>query len=101
MVLYDYYVENGGKMVLFVGWFMFIQYKDSIMEFIINCCFYGSLFDVFYMCGFFFKGFDVIDFLEIFVVVDIKGFKLGIGMFFVFINENGGVIDDIVIIKVF
>lgn len=50
-MLYDYHVENGGKMVPFAGWSMPIQYKDSIMESSQWCRTNGSLFDVSHMCG--------------------------------------------------
>ena len=49
--LYDFHVENGGKMVPFAGYSMPIQYKDSILESTINCRTNGSLFDVSHMCG--------------------------------------------------
>lgn len=99
-MLYDYHVENGGKMVPFAGWSMPIQYKDSIMESTINCRSHGSLFDVSHMCGLSLKGPDAIDFLESLVVADIKGLKPGTGTLSVFTNESGGVIDDTVITKV-
>lgn len=99
-MLYDYHVENGGKMVPFAGWAMPIQYKDSIMDSTINCRTNGSLFDVSHMCGLSLKGPDAIDFLETLVVADIKGLANGTGTLSVFTNENGGVIDDTVITKV-
>jgi aminomethyltransferase len=99
-MLYDYHVENGGKMVPFAGWSMPIQYKDSIMDSTTNCRSNGSLFDVSHMCGLSLKGPDAIDFLETLVVADIKGLAPGTGTLSVFTNENGGVIDDTVITKV-
>ena len=50
-VLYDYHVEQGGKMVPFAGYSMPIQYKDSIIDSTTNCRTNGSLFDVSHMCG--------------------------------------------------
>lgn len=49
--LFDFHVENGGKMVPFAGYSMPIQYKDSIIDSTINCRSNGSLFDVSHMCG--------------------------------------------------
>lgn len=58
------------------------------------------LFDVSYMFGSSVRGKDVMVFLESFVVADLKGFKDGTGTLSVMMNEKGGIIDDIVIMKV-
>ncbi|XP_047320870.1 aminomethyltransferase, mitochondrial [Impatiens glandulifera] len=99
-VLYDFHVENGGKMVPFAGWSMPIQYKDSIMDSTVNCRENGSLFDVSHMCGLSLKGKDTISFLEKLVVADVAGLAPGTGTLSVLTNEKGGAIDDTVITKV-
>jgi len=99
-MLWDYHVENGGKMVPFAGWSMPIQYKDSIMESTQWCRTNGSLFDVSHMCGITLKGKDTIKFLETLVVADIASIPDGSGSLSVFTNEQGGCIDDTVITKV-
>eukprot|EP01018_Ginkgo_biloba_P009939 Gb_29854 [translate_table: standard] len=99
-VLYDFHVQNGGKMVPFAGWSMPIQYKDSIMDSTVNCRTNGSLFDVSHMCGLSLKGKDCIPFLEKLVVADIAGLTPGTGTLTVFTNEKGGAIDDSVVTKV-
>lgn len=99
-VLYDFHVENGGKMVPFAGYSMPIQYKDSIMDSTVNCRENGSLFDVAHMCGLSLKGPDCIPFLEKLVIGDIAGLAPGTGTLSVFTNEKGGAIDDTVITKV-
>ncbi|KAH6831610.1 Glycine cleavage T-protein family [Perilla frutescens var. hirtella] len=98
--LYDFHVDNGGKMVPFAGWSMPIQYKDSIMESTLNCRDNGSLFDVSHMCGLSLKGKDCIPFLEKLVIADVAGLAPGAGTLTVFTNEKGGAIDDSVITKV-
>ncbi|XP_051125576.1 aminomethyltransferase, mitochondrial [Andrographis paniculata] len=98
--LYDFHVQNGGKMVPFAGWSMPIQYKDSIMESTVNCRENGSLFDVAHMCGLSLKGKDCIPFLEKLVIADVAGLAPGTGSLTVFTNEKGGAIDDSVITKV-
>eukprot|EP00889_Picochlorum_renovo_P004420 jgi/Picre1/31450/NNA_006802.t1 len=77
--LYDFHVENGGKMVPFAGWSMPIQYKDSIMEATNHCRTHASLFDVSHMCGLTLKGKDAIKFLEGLVVGDINALADGTG----------------------
>ena len=98
--LYDYHVENGGKMVPFAGWSMPIQYKDSIMDSTLNCRSNGSLFDVSHMCGLSLKGKDAIPFFEKLVVGDISALAPGTGSLSCFTNDKGGIIDDTVITKV-
>lgn len=98
--LYDFHVENGGKMVPFAGWSMPIQYKDSIMDSTLNCRANGSLFDVSHMCGLSLKGKDCVPFLEQLVIADVAGLAPGNGTLTVFTNEKGGAIDDSVITKV-
>ncbi|WPT17487.1 Aminomethyltransferase [Picochlorum sp. SENEW3] len=98
--LYDFHVENGGKMVPFAGWSMPIQYKDSIMEATNHCRTHASLFDVSHMCGLTLKGKDAIKFLEGLVVGDINALADGTGTLSVFTNEKGGIIDDTVVTKV-
>lgn len=98
--LYDFHVENGGKMVPFAGWSMPIQYKDSIMDSTLNCRANGSLFDVSHMCGLSLKGKDCVRFLEMLVIADVEGLAPGTGTLTVFTNEDGGAVDDSVITKV-
>ncbi|XP_042397946.1 aminomethyltransferase, mitochondrial-like [Zingiber officinale] len=98
--LYDFHVENGGKMVPFAGWSMPLQYKDSIMDSTLNCRAFGSLFDVSHMCGLSLRGRDAIPFLETLVVADVAGMRPGTGSLTVFTNERGGAVDDSVVTKV-
>jgi len=98
--LYDFHVQNGGKMVPFAGWSMPIQYKDSIMDSTVNCRTNGSLFDVSHMCGLSLKGKDCVPFIEKLVVADVAGLSPGTGTLTVFTNETGGAIDDSIVTKV-
>uniref|UniRef100_A0A0D6QYW8 Aminomethyltransferase n=1 Tax=Araucaria cunninghamii TaxID=56994 RepID=A0A0D6QYW8_ARACU len=98
--LYDFHVQNGGKMVPFAGWSMPLQYKDSIMDSTVNCRTNGSLFDVSHMCGLSLKGKDCIPFLEKLVVADVAGLPPSTGTLTVFTNEKGGAIDDSIVTKV-
>lgn len=99
-VLYDFHLEQGGKMVPFAGWSMPIQYKDSIMESTKWCRSNASIFDVSHMCGLTLKGKDAIPFLHKLVVGDVLAMADGTGSLSVFTNEKGGIIDDTVITKV-
>ncbi|CAL0301150.1 unnamed protein product [Lupinus luteus] len=85
IVLYDFHVAHGGKMVPFAGWSMPIQYKDSIMDSTLNCKEMGK---------------DSVPFLEKLVAADVAGLAPGTGSLTVFTNEKGGAIDDSVITKV-
>lgn len=98
--LFDFHVQNSGKMVEFAGWSMPVQYKESVMESTKHCRSKALLFDVSHMCGLSLRGKDAVPFLEKLVVGDIKGIQPGSGSLSVFTNEKGGIIDDSVITKV-
>lgn len=97
--LYDFHVENGGKMVDFAGWEMPVQYKDSITESHLNVRSNAGIFDVSHMLQTKISGNDAIEFMESLVVGDIAGLKENHGTLSVFTNERGGIIDDLIINK--
>ncbi|KAK9796663.1 hypothetical protein WJX73_002188 [Symbiochloris irregularis] len=98
--LYDYHVEQGGKMVPFAGWSMPVQYKDSLMDSVRHCRKDASIFDVSHMLGVTFKGKESVQFLEKLTVGDLQGIENGSGSLTLFTNDRGGIIDDTVLTKV-
>ena len=97
-ILYDFHVSEGGKIVDFAGFLMPVQYKDqSIQESHLftrsNC----SLFDVSHMMQTKVYGKDRFRFIESLIVSDIRGLKPDSGSLTVFTNENGGIIDDLIV----
>lgn len=97
-ILYDFHVQNGGKIVDFAGWLMPVQYKDlSIQESHIHTRTSCSLFDVSHMMQTKIHGKDRYKFIESLIVGDIKGLKANTGTLTVFTNDNGGIIDDLIV----
>lgn len=97
-VLYDFHVEHGGKIVDFAGWLMPVQYKDlSLVESHLHTRTKCSLFDVSHMMQTKVYGKDRFKYIESLIVGDIQGLKPDSGSLTVYTNENGGIIDDLIV----
>ena len=98
--LYDFHVEKGGKMVNFAGFQMPVQYNDmSINDSHLHTRQSSSLFDVSHMLQMLVRGKHCIDFFERITVADIKGLQENSGTLSLYTNERGGIIDDLIVIK--
>ncbi|XP_052284893.1 aminomethyltransferase, mitochondrial-like isoform X3 [Dreissena polymorpha] len=95
--LYDVHVRHGGRMVPFAGWEMPVQYKDSISESHLNVRSNAGIFDVGHMLQTKISGKDRIKFIESLVVGDIEGLGHNQGTLTVFTNQDGGIIDDLIV----
>ena len=96
--LYDFHLSHGGKIVDFAGWLMPVQYKDlSIQESHVHTRNKCSLFDVSHMMQTKIHGKDRYKFIESLIVSDIAGLKSDSGTLTVFTNNNGGIIDDLIV----
>jgi len=96
--LYDFHVASGGKMVDFAGYDMPVQYSSmgisaSHIHTRTNC----SLFDVSHMLQSRVHGKDRFEFIESLTVADAKNLKANHGALTLFTNENGGIIDDLIV----
>ncbi|KAF9110106.1 hypothetical protein BGX27_006761 [Mortierella sp. AM989] len=99
-VLYDYHVDNGGKMVPFAGWSMPVQYSNLGVGASHNWTrSNASVFDVSHMLATRITGKDRVKFYEHITVADIENLPVGSSTLSVFTNENGGIIDDTIICK--
>jgi len=85
-------------MVDFAGWLMPVQYKDlGIQESTIHTRQSASIFDVSHMGQLHFYGKNRIDFLEYLVISQLKPLKCCQVKYSLMCNNNGGVIDDLVL----
>lgn len=94
--LYDKHVEMGGKIVDFSGWQMPIHYGSQIEEHhqVRNV---AGMFDVSHMTILDMRGDKVRDFLRKLLANDINKLKdQGKALYSCMLNENGGVIDDLI-----
>lgn len=99
--LYDFHLENNGKMVNFAGYMLPVQYSNmGIAASHIHTRKHASIFDVSHMLQTYVKGRDAVECFESICTADIKGLAKGAGSLTVFTNEKGGILDDLIITKV-
>lgn len=96
--LYDEHIKLGAKMVPFGGWSMPVQYEGIIKEHL-KTRESAGLFDVSHMGEVFIKGADATKFLEYVVPQNLKDLTNGKAIYCQLPNEEGGLIDDIIIYK--
>ena len=97
--LYDNHVKLGAKIVDFAGWYMPVQYKTSIMEEHNNVRNAVGLFDVSHMGEIIIEGLDAENFLNSIVPQDISKLIDGKAVYCQLTNENGGIVDDLIIYR--
>ncbi|XP_037540906.1 aminomethyltransferase, mitochondrial [Nematolebias whitei] len=97
--LFEFHKKHGGKMVEFAGWSMPVQYKDSHIASHMHTREHCSIFDVSHMLQTKVHGKDRVKFLESLVVADVEELKDNQGTLTLFINEKGGIIDDLIVTK--
>ena len=96
--LFRKHVEKGAKMIPFSGFLMPVQYEginiehQSVRENV-------GLFDVSHMGEFFVKGNNASLFLDFICTNDIKNLAIGKAQYNCLTNENGGIIDDLIVYK--
>ncbi|XP_076758242.1 aminomethyltransferase, mitochondrial [Xylocopa sonorina] len=97
--LYDLHVKNKGKIVNFSGWLLPVQYQDAIAASHLHTRTFASLFDVGHMMQTQVFGKDATEFLESLTTSDLRNLGIGCATLAVFTNENGGILDDLIITK--
>lgn len=94
--LYDEHIKLGAKIVPFGGWAMPVQYEGIIKEHNATRESAG-LFDVSHMGEVYIKGKDSLNFLQSIVPQDLSNLEIGKAIYCHLPNEEGGLIDDIII----
>lgn len=99
--LYDFHVRQAGKIVNFGGYALPVQYADqSIIASHLYTRSVGSVFDVSHMLQSYVRGKDAAACLETVCTADILDMPVGSGSLTVFTNEQGGILDDLIVNKV-
>ena len=99
--LYNFHKNLGAKFVPFAGYEMPIQYKDGIVKEHISTRLYAGFFDVSHMGQLFISGNKFSeDSLEKIIPLDLKEIKMNQSKYSFLINDEGGVIDDLIITRV-
>ncbi len=98
--LYNIHKNLGAKFVPFAGYAMPIQYKDGIVKEHISTRTYAGFFDVSHMGQLFLEGDEtLIDALEKIIPADLKSLKINHSKYSFLLNNNGGIIDDLIVTK--
>ncbi|KAI8388214.1 uncharacterized protein BYT42DRAFT_559288 [Radiomyces spectabilis] len=98
--LYDFHVKHGGKMVPFAGYAMPIQYGNmGMLASHLHTREKASIFDVSHMLQSRVVGKDRKKFFETLVTADLHNMPVGQGSLSVFTNEQGGIIDDTIVMQ--
>ena len=95
--LFELHEELGGKMVPFAGYLMPVQYPAGIIKEHQHCRASASLFDVSHMGQIKLHGDNAASALEKLVPVDVIDLPAFHQRYAVFTNENGGIMDDLII----
>ncbi|WP_334100289.1 glycine cleavage system aminomethyltransferase GcvT [Thermotoga petrophila] len=97
--LFEKHVGLGAKMVDFAGWEMPLYYT-SIFEEVMAVRKSVGMFDVSHMGEFLVKGPEAVSFIDFLITNDFSSLPDGKAIYSVMCNENGGIIDDLVVYKV-
>ncbi|WP_028022044.1 glycine cleavage system aminomethyltransferase GcvT [Enterovibrio calviensis] len=95
--LYDLHVEMGAKMVPFAGYDMPVQYALGVRKEHIHCRENAGLFDVSHMGQVRLHGENAAKALEALVPVDIIDLPSGKQRYAMFTNDQGGLMDDLMV----
>ena len=97
--LYDFHLANGARMVPFAGWDMPVQYAHGIKTEHLATRNAAGLFDVSHMAQLWLSGTDADSALETLTPTDIGGIAEGRVRYSLFLNEAGGVLDDLMVAR--
>ena len=98
-VLADFHVAHGARMVPFAGWNMPVQYADGIKAEHLATRQGAGLFDVSHMAQVWLQGDGADAMLEALTPTDVAGIAEGRVRYSMFLNETGGVLDDLMIAR--
>ncbi len=96
--LYETHVENGAKFTEFGGWLMPVQYSGLIDEHL-TVRSRAGLFDVSHMGEITVKGKGAVSLLQYAATNDVTRLAKKQAQYSLLLNENGGVVDDIIIYR--
>lgn len=98
--LYELHVELGGKMVDFAGWEMPVQYPMGIMGEHTHCRTKAALFDVSHMGQVTLRGEGAAEKLESIAPSAFTTLPVGKARYTFFTNDDGGIMDDLIVSNV-
>lgn len=93
------HIARGAKMAGFAGYDMPIQYESGIMAEHLHTRSHAGLFDVSHMGQAYLMGAGAAKALEALVPGDIQGLAIGQMRYTLLLNEQGGVVDDLMVLR--
>ena len=96
---HDYHIEAGGKMVPFAGYSMPINYAGGIMQEHLHTRDAAGLFDVSHMGQVIIRGANAAEQLEKLMPLDLQQLAVNNMTYSTLINEQGGILDDLIITR--
>jgi len=97
--LHDLHVELGARMVPFAGYAMPVQYPAGLMAEHLHTRTAAGLFDVSHMGQLRLVGVDAAAALETLMPVDVMGLPAGKQRYGLLLNDDGGIIDDLMFVN--
>ena len=97
--LYDWHVENGGRMVPFAGWEMPVQYPTGPIEEHRATREAAGLFDIDHMGQMEVRGPDAEAFVNWLVTYDVRQMALFDAHYSLMCYPDGGIVDDVFVYK--
>lgn len=91
--------ELGGRMVDFGGWDMPVQYPAGVIEEHMRCRTRSALFDVSHMGEIWVEGADAVAFVNRLTTNDVTKLVDGQAHYSALTNDNGGVVDDLLVYR--
>ena len=98
--LYPLHLKLGAKMVPFAGYEMPVHYSQGIIHEHLHCRRHAGFFDISHMGQCLVLGDNAASELEHLTPSDITGLKIGAQKYTVLTNNEGGIIDDIIITRI-
>ena len=95
--LSEFHADCGARMISFAGWSLPVQYSAGLIAEHQACRQKAALFDVSHMGQFRLSGSGAAEFLESLTPGDFINLKVGQSRYTVLTNDNGGIIDDLII----
>lgn len=97
--LYDCHVEAGGKIVPFAGYLLPVQYETGVIKEHLAVRNQAGMFDVSHMGEVILKGKDALANLNYILTNDYTSLKTGSARYSPMCNEQGGVVDDLIVYR--
>ncbi len=98
--LYNLHLDLGGKMTAFAGYQLPIHYRNGIIHEHLHCRSHAGFFDISHMGQCLISGAEATSELERLTPSNITGLKPGQQKYTVLTNEEGGIIDDIIVTSI-